>query len=108
MQISTKHAGVLTRYRYRSGVFLCCVRAVVLYRITVERHTAPATGGLEGPMKLNVRRWLVFLTILFVLFSIYNQPASSGESVGTFLGDLGDFLGNAFDSTAEFLGGVSD
>lgn len=59
-------------------------------------------------MKINVRRLLVFLTILFVIFSIYNNPDDAGQSAGVFLGDLGDFLGSAFDRSAEFLGGISD
>jgi hypothetical protein len=55
---------------------------------------------------LNLRKVLIYLTIAFVLVTIWNSPATTGNSVGDFLGSVGGWLADVVDRGATFLKGL--
>ena len=56
-------------------------------------------------MKLNLKQWLVWLTIGFVIVFIYRDPSGASDAIGPFLGDIGHLVTNVIHSGAEFLAG---
>ena len=54
-------------------------------------------------MKVNVKQLLIYLTIAFVIITIWNSPDSTGHNVGNFLGALGNWLADVADKTTTFL-----
>ena len=59
-------------------------------------------------MKLSVRSILVYLTIAFVVFAIWNAPTTTGNAVGDFLGSLGNGIAELVNRGADFLQGISN
>lgn len=59
-------------------------------------------------MKLNLKQGLIYLALAFVVMNIWNDPNSSSDSMGSFLGDTGDFMAQALDKGAEFVGRLVD
>jgi hypothetical protein len=58
-------------------------------------------------VKVNVRQIVVYLTITFVLFAIWNSPTTTGNAVGEFLGALGSWIADVVKRGAAFLQGLS-
>ena len=58
-------------------------------------------------VKLNVRSILVYLTIAFVIFAIWNAPTTTGNAVGDFFGSLGNWIADLVTKIADFLQGLS-
>lgn len=56
-------------------------------------------------MKVNLKQWLVYLMIAFVVVFIYRDPRGASDAIGPFLGDIGHLLTNVINSGAEFLAG---
>lgn len=54
-------------------------------------------------MKINVKQILVYLVIAFVILSIWNSPTTTGNSVGSFLGAVGSWIGDVIDKFATFI-----
>ena len=59
-------------------------------------------------MKLNVKQILIYLTIAFVIVTIWNSPTTTGNSVGDFLGAVGSWLADVVDRGASFLQGLRE
>ena len=59
-------------------------------------------------MKLNVKQILIYLTIAFVVVTIWNAPTTTGNSVGDFLGQVGSWLADVVDRGASFLQGLKN
>jgi hypothetical protein len=57
-------------------------------------------------VKLNVKQILIYLTIAFVIVTIWNSPTTTGNSVGEFLGAVGGWLSDVVDRGASFLKGL--
>ena len=57
-------------------------------------------------MKVNVKQILIYLTIAFVVVTIWNAPQTTGNSVGNFLGAAGGFIVDLIDKGATFLQGL--
>jgi hypothetical protein len=57
-------------------------------------------------VKLNVKQILIYLTIAFVVVTIWNAPTTTGNSVGSFLGAFGNWLSDVVDRGASFLKGL--
>jgi len=57
-------------------------------------------------VKLNVKQILIYLTIAFVVVTIWNSPTTTGNSVGDFLGAVGTWLADVVDRGASFLKGL--
>ena len=53
---------------------------------------------------MKLKQGLIYLALAFVIMSIWNDPSSSSDSMGSFLGDTGDFFSHALDKGAEFFG----
>ena len=56
-------------------------------------------------MRVNLKQWLVYLTIGFVVVFIYRDPSGASDAIGPFLGDIGHLVTNVIHSGAEFLAG---
>jgi hypothetical protein len=54
-------------------------------------------------LKLNVKQILIYLTIAFVVVTIWNSPQTTGHSVGDFLGAVGNWLADVVSKGADFL-----
>jgi hypothetical protein len=54
-------------------------------------------------LKLNVKQLLIYLTIAFVVVTIWNSPANTGHTVGDFLGAVGSWLSDVVSKGADFL-----
>ena len=52
---------------------------------------------------MNVKQPLIYLTIAFVIITIWNSPDSTGHNVGNFLGALGNWLADVADKATTFL-----
>jgi hypothetical protein len=59
-------------------------------------------------VKIDTKKTLVWLTLAFVIVSIYNNPESSSHSIGAFLGDAGHFFTVLLDKSVDFLAGLTD
>jgi hypothetical protein len=59
-------------------------------------------------MRINLKQWLVWLTIAFVIVFIYRDPRGASDAIGPFLGDIGHLLTNIINSGAEFLAGFGN
>lgn len=59
-------------------------------------------------MKVNLKKYLVWLTVAFVLVTIYTEPGPASESIGAFLGTLGSLFVDLLDASAEFAQGLVD
>jgi hypothetical protein len=59
-------------------------------------------------MRINLKQWLVWLTIAFVVVFIYRDPEGASAAVGPFLSALGTLVTNVIQSGAEFLAGFGD
>jgi hypothetical protein len=55
-----------------------------------------------------VKKILVYLSIAFVVVSIWQNPAGSASAAGDFLSSVGGFFGDAIDKGSEFLKGLAD
>jgi hypothetical protein len=53
------------------------------------------------------KRILVWLAVAFVIVSIWQQPQSTSQAMGNFLGDVGHFLVVLIDKIAQFLSGLA-
>ena len=66
----------------------------------------PARFPEVSYVKVNVRSILLWLTIAFVVISIWNSPSTTGNSVGNFLGAFGNWAADVVDKGASFLKGL--
>jgi len=57
-------------------------------------------------VKLNVKQILIYLTIAFVIVTIWNSPTTTGNSVGDFLGAVGTWLSDVVARAADFIRGL--
>lgn len=57
-------------------------------------------------VKVNVKQVLIYLTIAFVVVTIWNSPTTTGNSVGDFLGATGNWVADVIDRGASFLQGL--
>ena len=55
---------------------------------------------------LNIKQILLTLVVVFVVLSIWNDPASTSTSAGQFLGKLGHFISTLVDKAATFVKGL--
>jgi hypothetical protein len=54
-------------------------------------------------VKLNVKQVLVYLTIAFVVVTVWNAPDATGRSVGDFLGSAGAWLSDVASRASTFF-----
>ena len=59
-------------------------------------------------VKVNVKQILIYLTIAFVVVTIWNAPTTTGNSVGDFLGQVGSWIADVVDRGASFLQGLKN
>ena len=64
----------------------------------------PAEADLV--VQVNVKQILIYLTIAFVVVTIWNSQTTTGNSVGTFLGSLGSFLVDLVNRFTSFVQGL--
>jgi hypothetical protein len=55
-------------------------------------------------VRLNLKQGLIYLALAFIAVSIWQDPQSSSDSMGAFLGNAGEFFTNAVDRGAAFVG----
>jgi hypothetical protein len=58
-------------------------------------------------LKLNLKQVLVYLTIAFVIVTIWNAPDATGHSVGDFLGSVGAWVADVADRVTTFFKGLT-
>ena len=59
-------------------------------------------------MKVNLKQWIVWLTIAFVVVFIYRDPSGASDAIGPVLGDIGHLVTNVIHSGAQFHAGFGD
>ena len=59
-------------------------------------------------MKVNLKQWIVYLMIAFVVVFIYRDPSGASDAIGPFLGSLGHLVTNVIHSGSQFLAGFGD
>lgn len=57
-------------------------------------------------MKINVKQLLIYLTIAFVIVTIWRSPTATGDSVSDFLSDTADWVGRVAGKFADFWDGM--
>ena len=55
-----------------------------------------------------LRKALIYLSVAFVVVSIWRDPAGSADAAGSFLGTVGDFFSTVIDKVSTFLRGLAD
>ena len=86
-----------------------CPRCVAGVECPLGGGRAAATAREElMAMKINLKQWLVWLTIAFVIVFIYRDQRCASDVIGPFLGDIGHLLTNIIHSGAEFLAGFGN
>lgn len=56
--------------------------------------------------KLGLKQILIYLTLAFVIVSIWQSPSATAEQIGNFLGDVGNFILDLVDKLVEFIDGL--
>ncbi|WP_269228006.1 hypothetical protein, partial [Escherichia coli] len=56
----------------------------------------------------NVKKILVYLSLAFVIVSVWRDPAGSADAAGAFLSSVGSFFGTVIDKSVAFLKGLTD
>jgi hypothetical protein len=56
----------------------------------------------------HLKKALVYLSIAFVIVSVWRDPNGSADAAGAFLSSVGSFLGTAADKGSTFLRGLVD
>ena len=59
-------------------------------------------------VKFDTKKTLVYLTLAFVIVSIYNDPDNSSNSIGALLGYAGHFFTVLLYKSFDFLGGLTN
>ena len=57
-------------------------------------------------MKINIRQTLIYLTVAFVIVTIWQSPTDTGQAVSSFLSGTGDWLGRVAGKFADFWDGM--
>lgn len=57
---------------------------------------------------MKLKQGLIYLALAFVIVSIWQDPSSSSNSMGSFLGDTGDFFARALEKGSQFFGHLVD
>lgn len=57
---------------------------------------------------MKLKQGLIYLALAFVIVSIWRDPSSSSDSMGSFLGDTGDFFAQALEKGSEFFSHLVD
>lgn len=56
----------------------------------------------------NVKKLLIYLSVAFVVVSVWRDPSGSADAAGSFLSSVGSFFGAVIDKGAAFLKGLTD
>lgn len=56
----------------------------------------------------NLKKILIYLSLAFVIVSVWNDPAGSANAAGDFLSSVGSFFSTAIDKGSSFLKGLAD
>jgi hypothetical protein len=56
----------------------------------------------------NVKKLLVYLSLAFVVVSVWRDPAGSADAAGAFLSSVGSFFAAVIDKGSAFLKGLAD
>lgn len=56
----------------------------------------------------NVKKILIYLSLAFVIVSVWRDPAGSADAAGSFLSTVGTFFGAVIDKSAAFVKGLTD
>lgn len=59
-------------------------------------------------MNLNLKQGLVYLALAFIAVSIWSDPSAASDTIGPFLGDVGEFFATTLDKGADFVSGLGD
>ena len=57
-------------------------------------------------MKINIKQTLVYLTVTFVVVTIWQSPTDTGQAVSSFLSASGDWVGKVAGKFADFWDGM--
>ena len=55
-----------------------------------------------------LKKILVYLSLAFVVVSVWSDPGGSAEAAGNFLHSVGGFFSTAIDKGSAFLKGLAD
>jgi hypothetical protein len=55
-----------------------------------------------------IKKILIYLSIAFVVVSVWRNPTGSADAAGAFLASVGDFFAAAIDKGTQFLKGLAD
>ncbi len=55
-----------------------------------------------------VKKLLIYLSVAFVVVSVWTNPTGSADAAGSFLGSVGDFFSATVDKGSEFLKGLAN
>ncbi len=56
----------------------------------------------------NVKKILIYLSLAFVLVSVWRDPTASADAAGAFLSTVGSFFSAVIDKSSAFLKGLAD
>ena len=56
----------------------------------------------------NIKKILVYLSLAFVIVSVWRDPAGSANAAGDFLATVGTFFSSVIDKGSAFLKGLAD
>ena len=56
----------------------------------------------------NIKKILIYLSLAFVVVSVWRDPAGSADAAGAFLSSVGSFFAAVIDKGSAFLKGLAD
>ncbi len=56
----------------------------------------------------NVKKILIYLSLAFVVVSLWRDPTGSADAAGAFLSSVGSFFSTMIDKGSQFLKGLAD
>ena len=59
-------------------------------------------------MNDSVKKAIIYLSVAFVIISVWRDPAGSARVAGDFLGTVGGFFSTVIDKVASFIKGLGD
>ena len=57
---------------------------------------------------VNVKKVLIYLSLAFVVVSVWRDPAGSADAAGNFLASVGTFFAAVIDKGSVFIKGLAD
>jgi hypothetical protein len=57
-------------------------------------------------MKINIKQTLIYLSVAFVIVTIWQSPTDTGQAVSSFLSATGDWIGQVAGKFADFWDGL--